>query len=112
MLRRPARMRAAPLTPAPRQQTPPILAEAPGKARDPRHAKNKDLRHENDSRLALAGVHPKNVQERLGQSSIRVTMDVYSHLMPGMDSQAVDVIDRMLKPTPVVAQPANAESGK
>jgi integrase len=78
--------------------------------------KNKDLRHENASRLALAGIHPKNVQERLGQSSIRVTMDVYSHLMPGMDSEAVNVIDRMLKPTPVVApvvaQPENADSGK
>jgi integrase len=78
--------------------------------------KNKDLRHENASLLAAAGVHPKVVQERLGQSSIRVTMDVYSHLMPGMDSEAVGVIGRRLKRTrvaPRVAPPAkNAESGK
>ena len=47
-------------------------------------------------------------------SSIRVTMDVYSHLMPGMDSEAVAVIDRMLKPTPLRDplrdHPENAES--
>jgi hypothetical protein len=38
-------------------------------------------------------------------------MDVYSHLMPGMDSEAVAVIDRMLEPTPVVAQPESVEIG-
>lgn len=28
--------------------------------------------------------HPKIVQERLGHSSIAITMDIYSHLMPNM----------------------------
>jgi len=35
------------------------------------------------SLLLQAGVRPKVVQERLGQSSIRVTLDTYSHVMGG-----------------------------
>lgn len=62
---------------------------------------NKDMRHEHGSRLTRAGVHPKVTQERLGHSSFRVTMDIYSHLMPGMQQQAVDVVDAMLV-TPTV----------
>jgi len=34
------------------------------------------------------GVHPKIVQERLGHSSISTTLDIYSHLLPGMDEAA------------------------
>jgi integrase len=35
-----------------------------------------------------AGVHPKVVQERLGHSSIQITLDTYSHVMPGMQAEA------------------------
>ena len=42
-----------------------------------------DLRHTHASLLLAAGVHPKVVQERLGHSSIAMTLDVYSHLAPG-----------------------------
>jgi integrase len=39
--------------------------------------------------LALAsGVHPKVVQERLGHSSIAITLDRYSHVIEGMDRDA------------------------
>jgi len=34
------------------------------------------------------GVHPKVVQERLGHNSITVTIDTYSHLVPGMQEAA------------------------
>jgi len=34
--------------------------------------------------LLAAGVHPKVVQERLGHSSIAITMDTYSHFLPSM----------------------------
>jgi integrase len=33
---------------------------------------------------------PKVVQERLGQTSINTTMDVYSHALPGMQSQVAE----------------------
>ena len=38
--------------------------------------------------LLQQGVHPKIVQERLGHSSISTTLDIYSHLLPGMDEAA------------------------
>jgi integrase len=47
-----------------------------------------DLRHSHASHLLLNGTHPKVVQGRLGHSSIMVTMDIYSHLMPDMQEDA------------------------
>ena len=43
-----------------------------------------DLRHTCATLLLLAGVNPKVVSERLGHSSIRETMDTYSHVLPSM----------------------------
>ena len=34
------------------------------------------------------GVHPKIVSERLGHASVQVTLDVYSHVLPGLQEQA------------------------
>jgi integrase len=39
-----------------------------------------DLRHSHATQLLLAGVHPKVAQERLGHSTIAVTLDLYSHV--------------------------------
>ena len=50
----------------------------------------KGLRHAHATALLRAGVHPKVVQERLGHSSISVTMDVYSSVLPGMQREAVE----------------------
>ena len=38
------------------------------------------------------GVHPKVVQERLGHSSIAITMDTYSHVLPDMQSEAAQKV--------------------
>jgi len=46
--------------------------------------------------LLAAGIHIKVVSERLGHSSAGFTMDVYQHLMPGMQEQAAEAIDREL----------------
>jgi integrase len=46
------------------------------------------LRHTNATLMLGAGVHPKVVQERLGHSSIAITLDVYSHAIPGMQENA------------------------
>lgn len=43
-----------------------------------------DSRHTHASLLLKSGVHPKIVQERLGHSSIQITLDLYSHLSPGL----------------------------
>lgn len=54
------------------------------------------LRHTHASLLLKAGVHPKVVAERLGHSRIGITMDLYSHLMPGMQKEAASKIDDIM----------------
>ena len=41
-------------------------------------------------------MHPKVVSERLGHANIGVTMDIYSHVMPGMQEAAALAIDERL----------------
>jgi integrase len=55
-----------------------------------------DLRHAYATRLLERGVHPKVVSEALGHSSISITMDTYSHVMPSMSQAAADAIDAVL----------------
>jgi integrase len=52
-----------------------------------------DLRHTHATQLLLAGVHAKVVQERLGHSSIALTLDIYSHAVPSMQQDAADRLD-------------------
>lgn len=55
-----------------------------------------DLRHSHATLLMAAGEHPKIVQERLGHSSIRLTLDTYTHVVPGMQERAAARLDEML----------------
>jgi integrase len=55
-----------------------------------------DLRHTSATLLLSAGVHPKVVQERLGHSQIGVTLDIYSHVLPGLQQEAAEKLDEML----------------
>jgi integrase len=52
-----------------------------------------DLRHIHATQLLSAGVHPKIVQERLGHSTIAVTMDIYSHVSETMQGDAALRLD-------------------
>jgi integrase len=56
-----------------------------------------DARHSHASLMLKLGIHPKVVQERLGHSSIQVTLDTYSHLAPGLQEAAAEKFDQMLK---------------
>jgi integrase len=47
--------------------------------------------------MLAAKVHPKVVQERLGHSSISITMDIYSHLMPNMQGEAASAVDDVFR---------------
>jgi len=60
------------------------------------HIRLHDLRHTHASLLLQAGIHPKVVQERLGHSSIRVTLDTYSHVMGGLQEAAIQRFDDFL----------------
>jgi integrase len=56
-----------------------------------------DLRHSHATHLLAANVHPKIVQERLGHANIGITMDIYSHVMPGMQDEAATRVDAALR---------------
>jgi integrase len=56
-----------------------------------------DLRHTAATLMLQCGVHPKVVQERLGHSSISLTLDLYSHVLPVMQIEAANKIDELLK---------------
>jgi integrase len=43
------------------------------------------------------GVHPKIVQERLGHSSIQITLDTYSHILPGLQEAAAKRFDEIME---------------
>ena len=51
-----------------------------------------DIRHSWASVALLNGVPMKVVQERLGHSSIQITMDLYSHVLEGLDRSAADTV--------------------
>jgi len=56
-----------------------------------------DLRHTHATQLLRQGVHPKIVSERLGHSTVGITLDVYSHVLPGMQEEAAMRTDVALR---------------
>lgn len=55
-----------------------------------------DLRHTCATLLLAAGENPKVVSERLGHASITLTLDTYSHVLPDMQKQATDKLEKTL----------------
>jgi hypothetical protein len=49
------------------------------------------------SKQLANGVHPKIASERLGHSKVGITLDLYSHVMPGMQEDAAAMVDAKLK---------------
>src|SRR5690606_22135402 len=56
-----------------------------------------DLRHSHATQLLSAGVHPKIASERLGHSTVGITLDLYSHVMPGKQENAAEQVDAAIK---------------
>ncbi|MFC1983573.1 site-specific integrase [Chloroflexota bacterium] len=52
-----------------------------------------DCRHTHASIMLRQGIHPKIVSERLGHASIQITLDTYSHVVPGIQQQAAERFD-------------------
>jgi integrase len=52
-----------------------------------------DLRHSHATVMLKSNIHPKIVSERLGHSRVALTMDTYSHVIPGMQEEAAAAID-------------------
>jgi len=55
------------------------------------------LRHFHATYLLKRNIHPKIVQERLGHSTISLTMDTYSHVIPDIQKEAAEKIDDIFK---------------
>lgn len=55
-----------------------------------------DLRHTTATLLLQAGINPKVVSERLGHSTIVLTLDVYSHVLPSMQIDATKQLEEMM----------------
>src|SRR5215218_6306892 len=55
-----------------------------------------DLRHTCATLLLGKGVHAKFVQELLGHATISITLDTYSHVLPGMGDAAAGAMDEAL----------------
>jgi integrase len=55
-----------------------------------------DLRHTHATLLLKAGVNVKVVSERLGHANVAFTMNVYQHVLPGMQAAAADTFSLLL----------------
>jgi integrase len=60
------------------------------------HIRFHDARHTHATMLLKANIHPKVVQERLGHSKSSTTLDMYSHVTPGMQQKAAEAFENML----------------
>jgi integrase len=56
-----------------------------------------DLRHSHATQLFRQGIHPKIVSERLGHATVSITLDLYSHVLPGMQEDAANKADAALR---------------
>ena len=56
-----------------------------------------DLRHTCAALLIAQGAHPKEIQERLGHSTITLTFDRYGHLLPSLDERLKEGLDRTIR---------------
>lgn len=84
-----------------RQSFQPLLAKA-----GLPHMRFHDLRHSTATLLLTLGVHPKIVQELLGHSQIFVTLDIYSHILPTLQKEAMQQFNDAL------AHPSDERSEK
>lgn len=69
----------------------------------------KDGRHTSATLALVANTHPKVVSERLGHSDVQITMDVYSHVIEGLQRDAAEGIAALIRPPPV-ANDSDAET--
>ncbi len=74
--------------------------EAPDPFPSLRWVRFHDLRHTFASLLLQNGESPAYVKEQMGHSSIQVTVDIYGHLIPGANRQAVDRLDDATRRNP------------
>jgi integrase len=96
-----AREEGTDLAPAQVTKTFARLAEAAGL----RQIRPHDLRHGAASLMLAGGVDVAVVSKRMGRSSVRLTVDTYSHLLEGVGRPAADAAEAMLRPRATTPAP-------
>ena len=54
------------------------------------------LRHAHATLALTAGINPKTLAERLGHASVVITLDTYSHVLPGLQEEAAQAVEDLL----------------
>ncbi len=62
-----------------------------------RYIRLHDLRHTHATLMLEAVVHPKILQERLGHSTIATTLDIYSHVLLGLQEEAAKSFEELVE---------------
>lgn len=60
------------------------------------HIRFHDLRHTHSTMLIQNDINPKVISERLGHSTIGITLDIYSHVLPEMQQEVADKLDDVI----------------
>lgn len=71
-----------------------------------------DLRHTAATMALVAGVPAKVVSEQLGHASAAFTLDVYSHVLPGMQDEAARRVEALLRGTPKAPRESGAQDAQ
>ena len=62
-----------------------------------KHIRIHGLGHTHATLMLKAGVHPKVVSERLGHANIGITLDTYSHVLPGLQEAAAEKFESVFE---------------
>lgn len=84
--------------------------DAKGRSVPPMTCRFHDLRHTHASQLLRAGVHPKVVSERLGHANVGITLDLYSHVLPGLQEEAAQLWNEAMT-TAMATEPKSSPAG-
>lgn len=57
----------------------------------------KGLRHTWATLAPERGIHPRVVQERLGHSTIAITLGIYSHVAPTLHDEAAEIVAGLIR---------------
>jgi len=82
-----------------------------GRAGLPAHVRVHDMRHAAATLMLEAGVYPKVASERFGHSNISITMDLYTHAVPGLGADAANRLERMITGKKDESKPIRTQMG-
>ncbi|HEY6749854.1 MAG TPA: tyrosine-type recombinase/integrase [Rubrobacteraceae bacterium] len=78
------------------EASPLLLQTAPEACRPSQHSLPRPIRHTCATLPLSRGHHPKLVQKLLGHASVAITLDRYSHVLPGMSDQTAAAMESAL----------------